>query len=129
MLDEYSFRPDGTPMHQMQQGQQPHGQFPQHHPFEEGYLMPYMAGHHNFGQYTPNMRPPEYIPRKPFHHPGSIRTCVNRFTYIWFHDGRNFWAWIAFVSHRTIYGYRFNGHRWIYFEGEVNDVETFVCVR
>lgn len=126
------------PQGQFPQGQFPQGQFPQdQYPQEQyqqdqygqPYLAPYRPGQHFFGQYAPNMRPPNYMPRRPARFPGPIRFCVNSFAYIWFRDGRNYWAWISFVARRTIYGYRWNGRRWIYFQANVNDIDTFLCIR
>lgn len=109
------------PIHQ----QFPHGQYPQ-----QGYPYPPAPyGQYHFGQGAPNMRPPRFIPRRPRFHPGSIRICVNRFTYVWLNDGRNFWTWIPSVSRRTIHGYRWTGNRWVYFEADVNDVDTFSCAQ
>ncbi len=114
------------PSHQQYpHGQYPHhGQYPQYHQY--GYP-PNPYGQYYFGQNAPNMRPPRYIPRRPRFHPGSIRTCIHRFTYVWLNDGRNFWAWIPSVSRWAIYGYRWTGNRWVYFEADVNDVDTFSC--
>ncbi len=91
-------------------------------------LPPYTPGYHNFGQHAPYMRPPNFIPRKPVFHPGPIRICINTFTYIWFNDGQSFWTWMSYISNQTIYGYRWNGFRWIYFEAYVYEIDTFICI-
>jgi len=121
--------PQGPP-HGPPQGP-PHGppQGPPYGPPQGQYLAPYTPGQHYFGQNAPNMRPPSFMPRRPIRRPGPIRFCENRFTYIWLVNGRDFWTWISAVSRRTIYGYRWNGRRWMYFESDVNDVDTFICVR
>lgn len=144
-FDDYDedFRPDGQPGQMMPpqgqppfgppQGQPPfgppQGQPPFGPPQGQPYLMPYAPGPHNFGQFAPNMRPPNYIPRRPGFFPGPIRQCRNRFAYIWLNNGRSFWAWIANVSQRVVYGYRWNGRRWVYFEIFVFNISTFVCIR
>ncbi len=115
--------PQGQPPFGPPQGQPPFGP-PQGQP-----LMPYSPGPHNFGQFAPNMRPPNYIPRRPNFFPGPIRLCRNRFAFIWLNNGRRFWAWISSVTPRIVYGYRWNGRRWIYFEVMVNNINTFICIR
>lgn len=92
-------------------------------------LMPYAPGPHNFGQFAPTMRPPGYIPRRPNFFPGPIRQCRNRFAFIWLNNGRSFWAWIASVTQRVVYGYRWNGRMWVYMELNVNNINTFICIR
>ncbi|MDF2989254.1 MAG: hypothetical protein K0R50_4764, partial [Eubacterium sp.] len=78
------------------------------------------------------MMPPQGMPGpmiRPQFSPGPIRQCRNRFAYIWLINGRNFWAWISDVQGRTIYGYRWTGNRWVYFQANVNQVFTFICIR
>lgn len=128
MFDDFFYRPDGSPVPGVQQpGQFPQGQ-PGQLPMDET-LAPYSPGQHFFGQFAPNMRPPFYVPRRPFRRPGPIRFCVNRFAYIWLENGREFWAWISFVARRTVYGYRWNGRRWVYFQVNANEIDTFICIR
>jgi len=120
--------PQGQPPFGPPQGQPPFGQ-PPFGPPQGQPLLPYSPGPHNFGQFAPNMRPPNYIPRRPNFFPGPIRQCRNRFTFIWLKDGRRFWAWVSSVTQRMVYGYRWNGRRWIYFEVMINNISTFVCIR
>ncbi len=146
---EEDYRPDGMPGPMMPPQGQPSGQpgFPSGQPGfppgqpgfppgqpgfppgQPGPLMPYTPGPHFFGQNAPNMRPPNFTPRRPQFSPGPIRQCRNRFAFIWLINGRRFWAWISDVQGRTIFGYRWTGRRWVYFQANVNQVFTFVCVR
>ncbi len=119
--------PQGQPPFGPPQGQPPFG--PPQGPPGQPFLMPYAPGPHNFGQFAPNMRPPNFIPRRPGFLPGPIRQCRNRFAYIWLNNGRSFWAWISSVTPRVVYGYRWNVRRWIYFEVFVFNIITFVCIR
>lgn len=116
--------PQGQPPFGPPQGQPPFGP-PQGQPG----LLPYSPGPHNFGQFAPNMRPPSFIPRRPGFLPGPVRQCRNRFAYIWLNNGRNFWAWISSVTPRVVYGYRWDGRRWVYFEVFTFNIVTFVCIR
>ena len=118
--------PPHGPPHGPPQGP-PHGP-PQGPPQGPPHLPPYTHGHHNFGQNAPNMRPPNFIPRRPVFQPGPFRLCVNTFAYIWFYDGRDFWAWVSYISNRTIYGYRWNGFMWLYFEAYIYEIDTFFCI-
>ena len=116
--------PQGQPPFGPPQGQPPFGP-PQGQPG----LLPYSPGPHNFGQFAPNIRPPSFIPRRPGFLPGPIRMCRNRFAYIWLNNGSNFWAWVSSVTPRIVYGYRWNGRRWIYFQVFTFNIRTFVCIR
>lgn len=120
--------PQGThnvPMqhHQYQHGQYQHGGHYGQYPYGQYGQYPYGQ----YGQYAPTFRPPSYVPRKPYYHPGSVRICTNKMAYLWLVDGRNFWVWITYVTRRTVNGYRWTGRRWVYFEADVNEVETFYC--
>ncbi|MGM7700791.1 transporter [Pseudalkalibacillus sp. Hm43] len=59
--------------------------------------------------------------------PGAIRPCVGKYVYIWLRGGYSFWAWLTFVGRRSVAGYRWTGHRWVYFGIDRRQIVSFVC--
>ncbi len=106
-----------------------HPHFGYHH---FGYYYPgyqsYYPGYQYYGQLAPTVAPPNYIPVRPMITPGPIGSCTSRMTYLWMIDGSSFWTMITGISISTVSGYRWNGYNWIFFETNVNNIETFVCV-
>ncbi|WP_152656040.1 hypothetical protein [Oceanobacillus sp. CFH 90083] len=81
----------------------------------------------------PTSPPPNFVPEKSAVQtfavdPGGIRHCRFRFTYIWPHRSRGFWAFPTFVGRNSIAGFRWNGFRWVYFGMDLNSIESFQCM-
>ena len=66
-------------------------------------------------------------PSPKYVEPGTIRHCLYRYVYIWPRNGRGFWAWLNYVGRRSVSGYRWNGHRWVYFGMDLRQIESFSC--
>lgn len=85
------------------------------------------------GNQPPTSPPPNFVPQKQNVQtfavdPGGIRHCRFRFTYIWPHRSRGFWAFPTFVGRNSIAGFRWNGFRWVYFGMDLNSIESFQCM-
>jgi hypothetical protein len=59
--------------------------------------------------------------------PGAIGPCVYRYSYIWPKRGKSFWAWLTYVGRQSASGFKWNGHRWIYFGMDLRDIQSFQC--
>lgn len=59
--------------------------------------------------------------------PGSIRPCLYRYVYIWPKRGKSFWAWLTYVGRQSASGFKWNGHRWVYFGMDLRDIQSFQC--
>lgn len=70
---------------------------------------------------------PEQGPSLKAVDPGAIRNCKYRYVYLWLDDGRNFWAWLTYVGRRSVAGYRWIGHRWVYFGTDLRNISDFIC--
>ncbi len=120
------------PSYQYPSNQYPSNQYPsnQYSSYQYGYV-PYHPGYQYYGQSAtttiPTTAPPSSIPSKPATSPGSIKMCIGEMTYIWIVNGREFWAVISNVTVSTVFGYKWNGFNWVFFEEDINDIETFVC--
>lgn len=60
-------------------------------------------------------------------HPGSIRFCLFRFTYIWERNGRNYWAFLVNINRRAISGFRWLRRNWVYFSINLRRIDSFIC--
>lgn len=83
---------------------------------------------------APTAPPPTFVPAKPLSagtfavDPGSIRRCLFRFTYVWLRNFQQFWFYPVFVGRTSISGYRWTGHRWVFFGVSLRQIESFTCV-
>lgn len=82
---------------------------------------------------APSSPPPSYVPQQLSASllavdPGGIRRCVFRFTYIWMHNGSQFWFFPVFVGPQSIAGFRWNGFNWMYAGFDLRSIESFTCV-
>lgn len=59
--------------------------------------------------------------------PGALRPCIYRYVYIWPRRGKSFWAWLTYIGRESASGYKWNGHRWIYFGIDLRDIQSFQC--
>lgn len=58
---------------------------------------------------------------------GAIRPCKYRYVYIWLTNGSSFWAWLTYVGRKSASGYRWTGHRWVYFGTDLRRIDSFFC--
>ncbi|MEW9699251.1 hypothetical protein [Paenibacillus sp. SI8] len=87
------------------------------------------------GAQPPSSPPPSYTPAKPFSatgavtfvDPGAISRCLFRFTYVWLHNGRQFWFFPIFVGPTSVAGFRWEGFTWRYFGIDLRSIESFTC--
>ncbi|WP_432665832.1 hypothetical protein R9X47_06010 [Wukongibacter baidiensis] len=83
------------------------------------------------GDDEPPGRPPSFTPEQgpalAAVDPGAIRRCRYKFTYLWLKNRRQFWSYLTFVGRTSVAGYRWNGHRWVYFGTDLRNIESFVC--
>lgn len=61
--------------------------------------------------------------------PGSISFCLYKFTYIWEHRGRSYWAYLLAVDRRSISGLRWINRRWVFFGLDLRRIDSFICYR
>lgn len=69
----------------------------------------------------------KFGPQTQFVDPGSLRPCLFRYVYIWPRRGRGFWAWLTQIGRRSASGFRWNGHRWVYFGIDLREIQSFTC--
>ena len=48
------------------------------------------------------------------HRPRDLRSCLNRFTYIWLVNGNSFWFFPVFLSGQQVIGFRWRRGSWVY---------------
>ena len=88
----------------------------------------------NQNNQAPQGGPPSFTPTKGYNSgnlkavdSGAIRFCKYRFTYLWLNDGQEFWAWLTYVGHNSISGFRWKRGRWVYFGTDLYNVNSFTC--
>ena len=59
--------------------------------------------------------------------PGAIRPCKFQYVYIWLNNGSSFWAWLTYVGRKSVSGYRWTGHKWVYFGVDLRRIDYFQC--
>lgn len=85
-------------------------------------------------QGPPSGPPPSFVPAQTQQagvfavDPGSIRRCMFRYTYVWLHNGQQFWMYPIFVGRRSVSGWRWTGYRWVYFGIDLRQIQSFTCV-
>jgi hypothetical protein len=57
----------------------------------------------------------------------QLRRCINRFTFIWFWNGRGFWFYPTFVGRRAMEGFIWRQGRWNYERINLNRILYFRC--
>ncbi|MBC8060882.1 MAG: hypothetical protein H7Y18_09470 [Clostridiaceae bacterium] len=58
---------------------------------------------------------------------GAIRPCKFHYIYIWLTNGSSFWAWLTQVGRKSASGFRWTGHRWVYFGTDLRKIDSFIC--
>lgn len=53
---------------------------------------------------------PQFAPRRP----RNLRSCLNRFTYIWLVNGNSFWFFPVFLSGQQVVGFRWRRGSWVF---------------
>lgn len=84
--------------------------------------------------------PPNYTPAKAqAHHgiqggvsayavdQGALRPCRYKYVYLWLKNGESFWAYLTYIGRTSASGYRWTGHRWLYFGIDLRRIESFIC--
>lgn len=103
-------------------GQGQHDHYPGEQYGPEGHIQGYPPG-----------PPPSKQPQKQYGtmlkavEPGTIRLCTYRYVYLWLDNGRSFWAWLLYVGRTSVYGWRWNGFRWINFGLDTRRIDAFDC--
>ncbi|MGL4742534.1 MAG: hypothetical protein ACRC41_17370 [Sarcina sp.] len=59
----------------------------------------------------------------------ALACCLNKMTYIWQGDGKEYWAHIFYIDHICFVGWRWNIYvnDWVYFGVDLSKVEAFSC--
>lgn len=77
----------------------------------------------------------EFAPRVEFYpgfqrgyvRPRELRSCVNRFTYLWLINGNSFWFYPIFVGRYQIEGFRWRRGGWMYDRINIRRIYYFRC--
>jgi hypothetical protein len=89
------------------------------------------------GMQTPLGAPPSNPPPRPTMQrggmtravdPGSIRSCIGRFTYIWLDHGEGFWMYPLQVGRRSVAGFRWTRFGWAYMGISLDRIDMFTCI-
>jgi len=80
--------------------------------------------------YTPSLQQAQVksVPGVGAVDPGSLRPCRYKYVYIWPKRGRGYWAWLTYVGSKSTSGYKWNGHRWVYFGVDLRSIDSFTCL-
>ena len=78
---------------------------------------------------APRSAPPSYTPAPSSRHrqvdSAALSSCMFTNTYIWLKNGQSFWFFPTFVGRRTVSGFRWAHHRWVFVSFNINDMEAF----
>ena len=58
---------------------------------------------------------------------GAIAPCLYKFVYIFPSTGKSFWTYLTYVGKKSIAGYKWTGHRWVYFGMPLMKIDSFIC--
>lgn len=63
--------------------------------------------------------------------PEALSVCLNKLTYIWQNDNKEYWTYIFYIDHVSFVGWRWNKYikDWVYFGVDISKVEAFTCKR
>ncbi|WP_297518917.1 hypothetical protein [uncultured Clostridium sp.] len=63
--------------------------------------------------------------------PQALSVCLNKLTYIWQNDEKEYWSYIFYLDHVSFVGWRWNKYikDWVYFGVDISKVEAFTCRR
>ncbi|MGL4451244.1 MAG: hypothetical protein ACRCTZ_08650 [Sarcina sp.] len=61
--------------------------------------------------------------------PKALSVCLNKLTYIWQNDKKEYWCYIFYVDQVSFVGWRWNKYikDWVYFGIDISKVEAFTC--
>lgn len=61
----------------------------------------------------------------------ALSVCLNKLTYIWQNDNKEYWSYIFYIDHVSFVGWRWNKYikDWVYFGVDISKVEAFTCKR
>lgn len=61
----------------------------------------------------------------------AISCCLDKLTYIWQNDKKEYWCYIFYIDHVCFVGWRWEKHinDWVYFGIDISKVEAFSCKR
>ncbi|MED4531347.1 hypothetical protein [Metabacillus fastidiosus] len=80
----------------------------------------------------PTAPPPSFVPQQQVEayavDPGGIARCLFRYTYVWLRGFEQFWFYPTFVGRNSVSGYRWTGHRWVYYGIDLRQIQSFTCV-
>ncbi|MGL5068756.1 MAG: hypothetical protein ACRC6T_13245 [Sarcina sp.] len=63
--------------------------------------------------------------------PEALSVCLNKLTYIWQNNNKEYWAYIFYIDHVSYVGWRWNQYinDWVYFGIDISKIESFTCKR
>lgn len=91
-------------------------------------------GHHAPDEGPPTSPPPSVVPQQMHQagayavDPGSMVSCLHRYTYVWLRGREQFWFYPTFIGRNSVSGYRWTGHRWVNFGISLRQIQSFTCV-
>ncbi|WP_297438626.1 hypothetical protein [uncultured Clostridium sp.] len=61
----------------------------------------------------------------------ALACCLDKLTYIWQNDGKEYWTYVFYVDKVCYVGWRWNKeiNDWVYYGVDISKVETFSCKR
>lgn len=59
----------------------------------------------------------------------ALACCLDKLTYIWQNDSKEYWTYIFYIDHVCFVGWRWEKHvnDWVYFGIDISKVEAFSC--
>lgn len=91
-------------------------------------------GHHAPEEGPPTLPPPSVVPQQTHQagayavDPGSMISCLHRYTYVWLRGREQFWFYPTFIGRNSVSGYRWTGHRWVNYGISLRQIQSFTCV-
>ncbi|MED1467020.1 hypothetical protein P4U62_01420 [Bacillus salipaludis] len=91
-------------------------------------------GHHDPEAGPPTSPPPSVVPQQMHQagayavDPGSMISCLHRYTYVWLRGREQFWFYPTFIGRNSVSGYRWTGHRWVNYGISLRQIQSFTCV-
>lgn len=61
----------------------------------------------------------------------ALSVCLNKLTYIWQSNNKEYWSYIFYIDHVSFVGWRWNEYikDWVYFGIDISKIEAFTCRR
>jgi hypothetical protein len=82
----------------------------------------------------PTSPPPSIVPQQTHQagtyavDPGSMISCLHRYTYVWLRGREQFWFYPTFIGRHSVSGYRWTGNRWLHYGISLRQIQSFTCV-